>query len=394
MPPQSGASAHSDNKSPSIPVITGNENIPDVALVPELPDTPPDKTTRSDQPEAVETRGGEISEKIMEEKIPEGLTPLVRTPGVTVPKIETPVQTVPPSAQSPASPVIPKKTEPENKTRIIRTYQTDVAESVRTNKTSLARMVIAEHERGRELAEIESPRSKRNILFISLSLVFLLVGTITAVIFFNKSRQPQTTIDTERAPSIIFAENERPLSVTGISTETLAAMIGKEVSGANNKLDTIENIAFSENESGIALPLTTQRLFFFLDNRMPPSLIRSLDKKFMFGIHTFNGNRPFLIFRTEFYENTFAGMLGWEQYMARDLFPVFAIKKDPTNLIFNKPFEDRVIKNMDARVLRDGNGDIILFYAFKDKKTLIITNSEHTLEEVIKRLNASSQVTR
>ena len=170
-------------------------------------------------------------------------------------------------------------------------------------------MVIAEHERNRNLAEIDSPKSKWNIIFISLSLALLLAGTITGVIFFNKSRQAQTTVSVTKIPSIIFAENEKRLSVTGINTEAIARMVGSEVSGANNKLDTMENIYFSENVGGTDVGLTTQRLFFFLDNRMPPALLRSLDKNFMFGIHTFNGNHPFLIFRTDFYENTLPGML-------------------------------------------------------------------------------------
>ncbi len=284
----------------------------------------------------------------------------------------------------------PKPPEmPKSSIKAIRTYQADVAESVKGNKTSVAHMVIAEEERRRNLADLESPKSKRNIVFISLSLVLLVIGTVTAIIIFNKSRQTQTEIRAVQNPALIFAENQKHFSVTGLGPEALAKTVGEEVRGANNKLDTIENISFSEKINSTEVPVTTQRFFFFLDNRMPPSLLRSLDSNFMLGVHTFNGNHLFLIFHTNYYENSFAGMLSWEQYMARDLFPIFAIQKSPVSPVFDRPFEDATIKNRDVRVLKDDDGDIVLFYLFTDKKTLVITDSSDTLEEVIRRLNSS-----
>lgn len=296
----------------------------------------------------------------------------------------------------PQSPKFPKQEEivviedsSKNSVKAIRTYQSDVAESVKENKTSVAHMVIAEEARKRRLSEFDSPGSKRNITFVFLGLALIAMGGFTALFIYNKEQRARTAIQGAQNQSLIFAENHRSLSVTGLGSDALAKAIGTKVRNANNKLDTIENISFSEKEGAVEVPVTTERFFFFLDTRIPSALLRSLDPVFMFGIHTFNGNRPFLIFQTNYYENSFAGMLGWEQYMARDLFPIFSIQESPTSEAFNRPFEDVVIKNRDTRVLKDNNGNVILFYTFANKKTLIIANSSDTLEEIIRRLNSS-----
>lgn len=291
----------------------------------------------------------------------------------------------------------PKETPPPptSTLRAIRTYQADVAESVRGQKTSLVRMVMAEQTRKQKDLDFESPRSKRNIIFIIGGFILLLSGTVAAIIVFNKYKQTGTVSQQQVVQSsFIFSENSKAISIAGLPNEVIAKSIAKGITDTNNKLDTIENISVTENAGGGETQVTTQRLFYFLDNRMPPSLLRSLDKDFMLGVHAFNGNNPFIIFKTNFYENTFAGMLGWEQYMARDLLPVFGIGEKPDSDVFIKSFEDKTLKNRDTRVLKNSDGDILLLYTFKDKQTLIITTSGNTMEEVIKRLNSSGPINR
>ena len=118
----------------------------------------------------------------------------------------------------------------------------------------------------------------------------------------------------------------------------------------------------------------------------------------MAGVHSFDGNHPFLVLKTGFYENAFAGMLEWERYMKDDLAPLFgpAKTKIPSGQIVadtvQEPelvFVDSVIKNKDTRILRGKNGKTELLYSFVDKNTIIITTNEHTLEEVFVRHTTS-----
>jgi len=131
--------------------------------------------------------------------------------------------------------------------------------------------------------------------------------------------------------------------------------------------------------------ITPQRFFGIMSTRMPDSLLRSFRSEFMFGIHSFNGNQPFMILNTDFFESTFAGMLKWEPFMAQEILAMFGT--DITPGILDREFEDFVVKNRDLRVLRDDEGEIILLYSFFNRDRLIISTDTETLDEVITRLN-------
>ena len=51
-----------------------------------------------------------------------------------------------------------------------------------------------------------------------------------------------------------------------------------------------------------------------------------------------------------------------------------------------KDFEDVVVKNKDARAIRDADGGIFLIYDLHDKDTVIITTNTTTLTELSDRL--------
>ena len=61
----------------------------------------------------------------------------------------------------------------------------------------------------------------------------------------------------------------------------------------------------------------------------------------------------------------------------------------PEVLYIEQEFKDKVIRNVDTRVLVDARGKILLLYAFPDQKTLIITTNENTLTEIISRINTA-----
>ena len=119
---------------------------------------------------------------------------------------------------------------------------------------------------------------------------------------------------------------------------------------------------------------------------MPPILLRSLRPDFMLGTHSFNKNQPFLVLKTDYYDNAFAGMLEWEGHLTEDLLTLFG-QENRVQELSQRKWGDMVIKNKDTRVLLDFDGNIALVYAFKDQRTLIITTSEDTLLEVSRRLD-------
>ena len=83
-------------------------------------------------------------------------------------------------------------------------------------------------------------------------------------------------------------------------------------------------------------------------------------------------------------------MQNWESKMLYDLHGFFGVKLSPeTNYLFTKSFEDGIVANKNARILRDNNGQIVLMYVFADDNSIVITNSENAVSEIILRLNSS-----
>ena len=148
-------------------------------------------------------------------------------------------------------------------------------------------------------------------------------------------------------------------------------------------------------------PATADEFLEILQTRVSASFVRSLNNSFMFGIHVFDDNEPFLIFFVNAYDQAFAGMLAWEPFLPDDL-PLLvrqitvaektragtttgAALANPTPLVFT----DTVIKNRDVRALRDKDDNILMAYSFPDKNTLIIATNRNTLVEIFDRLAAA-----
>lgn len=292
--------------------------------------------------------------------------------------------------------IVEKSTEKytEPKIKRVRTYQGDVANTLKNEQTSAVQMVLAEHKRREKRKKDKSPATKKNLTFIILSILLVVTGVIalSAVAFYiiKKVRVPaiQTPIE---IVSPIFSETKKEIDVTDFSKTNLVETIQDEILNINIRLDFIEYLYFTENISRIdgqpdvKVLITPQRFFEIINTKMQDSLLRSFGSSFMFGVYSFNGNQPFIILDTKFFESTFIGMLKWEPYMASEILPLFDIKTTPT--VLDKKFEDVVVKNRDLRVLRDDEENIILLYSFFNRNTLILATDTKTLDEIITRLN-------
>ncbi len=56
--------------------------------------------------------------------------------------------------------------------------------------------------------------------------------------------------------------------------------------------------------------------------------------------------------------------------------------------LFQKSFGDALIDNLDARVLKDDAGNIVLMYVFPTDNMILITDNIDTVTEVTNRLRA------
>lgn len=280
----------------------------------------------------------------------------------------------------------------------LRTFRQDVAGVMRDKKTSLVQMVLQEQKERNKRERETSPTSRRNLPLILLSVVFLF-ATIGVVyyIFFLANPVDRTLEDLKVTP-LIFVEKNKEIQIDGKDGKAIKNEISGAIENTERKVDVMEYLFFTETistqtQNGVVQKkeiLPSGRFFETMGIKIPTMLLRSLRPDFMFGVHSFNKNQPFLILKTDYYDNAFAGMLAWESQMAEDVLPLFD-RANRVRELSQRKWDDTVIKNKDTRVLRNFDGSIVLVYAFKDQHTLIITTSEDTLLEVSRRLDLAKE---
>ncbi len=337
----------------------------------------------------------------------------------------------------------------------LRTYEGDVAEIMSHRKISTASIAIAENKKqeGEEkLVTHEEPsHAGRKIAVVVLSIIFIFGGIAGAYYLFTISAlapAPITTPQQQASVSIIPSNNQVTVTVDTQNISTTLSRIQSEISKTQPS-NTIKELIPAAKKSGSALTrLTTAEMIDVVDITAPDILTRSLTKDWMLGVYNDPNNEKsvFVVVTSNFFQNTFAGMLQWESVMADELkqylYPTEPAgisnkdaQKDSGALPYVNPlndlsgilpstasstkatstpttpkttskasttldaaaplrsfvsirgkFEDRIIKNRDVREFRTDAGVVLFLYSFIDNSHLVITSKESTLSEILSRL--------
>lgn len=308
------------------------------------------------------------------------------------------------------SPERPMETKEILKQSIIRTLKSDTEKAINLEKISLTNIVLAEQKKKQEYVQIEEfidhSKSKK-WLFIAISLILVFAGIVAFYLNEIKAKietVPEKELEiTALITSDHFTEFNLGASVNKDTTSSLLKIM-TEIELASNSVENIyitKNITSPEKGKELKKMVTSKEFLSLVATNAPNALIRSLKPDYMLGIHSSDGNHPFLILKTESYENAFAGMLIWEKNIDKDLEQLFSsdggtVNQGATNAeqVFTpkKEFEDVLIKNKDARALRNFEDKIILVYSITDKETILITTDTETLAELFDRVIRSRNV--
>lgn len=278
----------------------------------------------------------------------------------------------------------------------IRTFQSDLADTIKSGQGSLVKIAMAEHNKLELEKKNVDPASRKNIIFVlvGIALILLAIGMIGYGIYQKVPKTVPLTQNPTGLPTVITIESTQGLNVTGLTRDNIGTLLGRTYTNATPTLNTILRVLpFTQDVGSAQHILTSSEFFNLLESQIPTGLVRSFDPVFTIGVHAYNGNGLFLAFKTDSYTTAFAGMLDWEHSMFDELYRVFAIQTGSTNTeLFTSAWKDRVIKNQDARVLLDSKGNIVLFYTFlgQNKDIVIIADKESTLTEVVNRLTANT----
>jgi len=295
------------------------------------------------------------------------------------------------------------KPEKPRKKSAIRTYYDDVAETLRTEQTSIADIAIAENKRkfraggAPKEPKQKTTHTKSRVLTILGILVLVLAGAGAlgyAYIYFVESRvvPPEPVF----LDALLPADDQETLLVAGASRGDVLGRLDELLNEADGTIGNVVDVRLAKQVPGPTDALVPERIsaqdaLNLFDTHIDAALFRSIEDDYMLGLHLFDQPHYFLLLKTSFFENAFAGMLRWEKFIKDDL-PFLATKPtvapEPVGtttavvLEAEPRFIDKIIENRDVRVLVDGDEEILM-YTFPDRDTLIITDNRKTLAEVL-----------
>lgn len=304
------------------------------------------------------------------------------------------------------APVVAAPVSNEIHKPIVRTYKSDVEETIQTGHVSSINIALAENKKmmgqmkNEELFEKKNKLNK-NILIISL---VLLVGggavfLVPYLLVQNQYGPKKAPVETVSSKSIITVDTEEKINTKDLNLARVASTLKERVDQSSTKLGQIKNIYLTEGDGVNEKLITSDKFMSLIGSNMPSEVQRTLKPQYMFGMYNFNGNQRFLILKVGSYDTTFSGMLKWETNLWSDFKELFELKSstDTTGSssfgLEIKKFQDATFDNKDCRVIKDDSGNIIFLYSIIDENTIVITTSTDTLKEIINRVGKARVTT-
>jgi len=285
----------------------------------------------------------------------------------------------------------------------IRTFRGDIEEGVASGKTTLVGIATANAQAedgvsfGKVLESVRSEKTRRlAIVVISIALV----GAGILGIYLAYSAVSKPDIISSLPALLLPTEQTIAPNITTLSSEEFRTLLMRLRDETDQQVGTMLSVVpgntVSNSDGGSSFePLTSETFFTKALLNAPAGLVRSFAPQFLFGIHIFDGNQPFLMVKISSYESAFAGMLDWEESIIDSLGPILRKESDLSFGLgaFAIPkFEDAVIKNVDVRALKNSRGKTVILYAFPSRGTLVITTNAETFGEILTRLGSRSVV--
>lgn len=328
-----------------------------------------------------------------------------------------------------AAPKVPLPPRNDSIVQPLVTYQSDMQKYIQQNNVSNVTIAAAEAERRGKNPDVGETPGQTGSFWFRLGMIFLgsllLGGAVGLVGYVIYRSQALPAAVNPQAPIIAIDEVRTvPIATTDSRTGALNKLTQAKDAVALS-LGLVAQLQPVLATSTAQTPMDARTLLPILTPGMPQTLSRTLLPTFLLGVHAFDRNQPFLILKTDSYEQAFSGMLAWESTMHDDLLPLFAYTPSeriqmtpatttatttqitatttgatstsvstystttqilqPVQTVLPGAFVDKIIENHDARVLQNNSSDVYFLWTFIDRGTILITTNPHTLKEVIVR---------
>ncbi len=385
------------------------------------PASPPVKTIRAE--ESVAGRSIETGSK--------PVTDLQRDVSAILPNIKD-AQARAQLAHAPAQPAAQPDKPTLSQTgdiKSLRTYENDVAEALSHRKSSRASIAIAENkkltgedrlgnrEEGAPEPEPQAPAADRGLSTVDVraseppklpshlgkALFYIIASLIIAGggawgAYYLYSRSALSVVEKPAQPtlaalskSIVPADSQTKIAIDGKNAKDLYQSIKSELDAAQSP-NTLKDVALTSNASGATKRASADEAATALGIAVPDMIQRTLASDWMLGTYADVGGtkHPFIVAKTNLFQNAFAGMLEWEKTMPKDFKP-YANGALPTDN--SGRFIDEIVKNKDVRAYVAGPEQNTLFlYSFINNSLIVLSDNEIALAEIVTRLENQAYV--
>ncbi len=320
----------------------------------------------------------------------------------------------------------------------VRTFEQDVAESMRTKQASILHVALAEQEK--VAGVLRETRKERNYFWVYLLSGCLLIGGLSFLgytFFVSQKNITPLPIQSLSGTADSFISDETLSVAVNLSQRSAALALLSATSSIDDTLGTVTRVVpfvTETNASGEAQAraITSQEFFGLFGNAVPDIFRRSLGRDFTFVRVVDEGMHAGIVVPTTDYERTVVGLTAWERTMVEDLEELFGYSRrievkelvevvEDVEVIEEKEvidpktkkvrlvtststeqisrFEERVTyindtisftndvrKNVELRIAKGTSGAEYLVYGFPKRDTLIIAGSVNGFLRIIDRL--------
>ncbi|MEI6580770.1 MAG: hypothetical protein WCO07_01215 [bacterium] len=276
--------------------------------------------------------------------------------------------------------------ENNTKNKNAETYTGDMIKAVDGSEGIYMRKVIEEQEEHEAEIQELSPESQRNKYFMFIG-VFLLACSLGALIFLAVFKKEIFTVSVQpEFVPMIYLDEMGFKEIGGLTKDQISQSVSNEVLLTEIKQGGVLGTYFTVDKKIIGLRKFLSLIFANIDQKR----MNFVDDNFLIGVTNTENKNLFMLWKIRSMTDVFDVMRSWEEKMFYDLHGFFGINITPdTKYLLTKNFEDGIIQNKNARILRDNDGNIVMMYVFSSDTSLIVTNSELSVHEIMLRLSSS-----
>lgn len=271
----------------------------------------------------------------------------------------------------------------------VQTFTEDMVKVIEDDKEGLIKKIIKEQEEHERLGQNTSPKSTKNRIFFAVGIVLLLaaLGLLGFLVVRESGKvveSPSVKID---APSLLFTDKIQVREVGGLDKDRVVGSFLGSVDQVDVKNRGIEAIYLTEDKSIIGL----NKFLKLIKANFAPEESEVVSDNFLLGVTNTDGAKGiFILLKTSSFVDIFPVLRSWEDKMFSDLYPIFGLNlPSSASYLLSKSFEDGIVNNKNARILYDDNGNIAIMYVFANDQSVIISNSQDSVREVMLRLSGS-----